>query len=145
MLALYLLTWLLYTHWELFLKANLERIWHIAGPLSLRISIICLRHEQGGIKIQNGIDHLAFFFLSLSSLEELLSAKAFVCFSCCVFYFFFSTLILEQYCQFLSWLLSKSGIWHVPQMVSVMKRKACLAWHLFSCREGQKLVVCFDG
>lgn len=79
-------------------------------------------------------------FLSSSSLEELLSAKAFVCFSCCVFFFFFSsTRILEQYCQFLSWLLSKSGIWHVPQIVSVMKRKACLTWHLFSCREGQSL------
>lgn len=132
MLALYLLAQLLYTHWELFLKANLEHIWHIAGPLSLRISIICLRHEQGVIEIQHGIDHLAFF-LSLSSLEQLLSAKAFVCFSCCVS-FFFPTLILEQYCQFLPWLLSESGIWHVPQIVSVMKRKACLTWHLFSCR-----------
>lgn len=62
MLALYLLTQLPYTHRELFLKANLEHIWHIAGPLSLRISIICLRHEQCVIKIQNSIDHLAFIF-----------------------------------------------------------------------------------
>lgn len=68
MLALYLLTQLPYTHWVLFLKANLEHIWHIADPLSLRISIICLRHEQGVIKIHNCIDHLPF--LSLSSLEH---------------------------------------------------------------------------
>jgi len=30
-------------------------------------------------------------------------------------------------------------------MVSVMRRKACLGWHLFSCMGGTKLVVCFDG
>lgn len=68
MLALYLLTQLPYTHRVLFLKANLEHIWHIADPLSLGISIICLRHEQGVIKIHNCIDHLPF--LSLSSLEH---------------------------------------------------------------------------
>lgn len=61
MLALYLLTQLPYTHGELFLKANLEHIWHIAGPVSLRISIICLSHEHCVIKIQNSIDHFAFF------------------------------------------------------------------------------------
>ena len=150
MLALYLLTRLPYTLWELLLKANLEHIWHIAGPLSLRISIICLRHEQCVIKNPRTAlitsPFLFFFFLLLSSLEQLLSAKAFVCFFC----FFlppvvFPTLILEQYCQFLSRLLSKSGTWHVPQVVSVMKRKACLTWHLFSCMGGTKLVVCFDG
>ena len=153
MLALYLLTRLPYTLWELLLKANLEHIWHIAGPLSLRISIICLRHEQCVIKnprtalITSPFLFFLFFFILLSSLEQLLSAKAFVCFVLFFFFLllFFPTLILEQYCQFLSPLLSKSGTWHVPQVVSVMKRKACLTWHLFSCMGGTKLVVCFDG
>lgn len=145
MLALYLLTQLLYTHWELFLKANLEHIWHIADPLSLRISIICLRHEQGVIKIQNGIDHLAFFFfLSLSSLEELLSAKAFVCFSCCVFFFSFYT--------------DTRTILSVSVLTSFQKRNmACSSNRICNEKEslprvtplqlrgGTKLVVCFDG
>lgn len=100
MLALYLLTQPPYARWESILKANLEQIWHPAGPLCLRISIICLRHEQCVIKIQHSIDHLAFFLL-LSSLEQLLSAKAFVCFSVV----FSPTPVLEQYCHFLSRLL----------------------------------------
>lgn len=79
MLALYLLAQLPYTHRVLFLKANLEHIWHIADPLSLRISIICLRHEQGVIKIHNCIDHLPFFIAIIPG-TQLLSAKAFVCF-----------------------------------------------------------------
>lgn len=88
MLALYLLTQPPYTYQVLFLKANLEHIWHIADPLSLRISIICLRHEQGVIKIHNCIDHLPF--LSLSSLEHssLVPKLLFVCF------FFFSVVFL---------------------------------------------------
>lgn len=94
MLALYLLMQLLCTHWDLFLKANLVPIWHIAAPLSLRNPIICLQYEHRVIKIQSSIDHLAFFFF-LSSLEQLLSAKAFVCFfpfmRCCFFFLYIYT------------------------------------------------------
>lgn len=134
MLALYLLTQLPYMQRELFLKANLEHLLAYCRPLSsLRISIICLRQEQRVIKIQSSIDHLAFFlfpvfFFLLSSLQQLLSAEPFVCF-----------LFLLQQWQLLSWLFfffSTSMAWRAPQMVFVMRGKACLPWHLLSCLGG---------
>lgn len=148
MLALYLLTQPPYTHWELFLKANLEHIWHIAGPLSLRISIICLRHEQCVIKIQNSIDHLAFFLL-LSSLEQLLSAKAFVCFSVVFFYTDTRTILsVSVLTSFQKWNMacSSNGICNekesLPHMTPLQlhgRDKACSlfwwlkrGWHLAS-------------
>lgn len=141
MLALYLLAQPPYTHRFLFLKANLEHIWHIADPLSLRISIICLRQEQGVIKIHNRIDHL--LFLKLSSLEHSsLVPKLLFVFFLLFFYLSLSlsTLILEQYCHLLPWLFSKSGIWHVSQIVCVIMKKAQLAWH-FCCGEAQSMSI----
>lgn len=118
MLALYLLTRLPYTLWELLLKANLERIWHIAGPLSLRISIICLRREQCVIKnprtaLITSPFLFFFFFYRYHPWNSSLVPKLLFVF---LFFFsflllFFPTLILEQYCQLLSRLLSKK--WNV--------------------------------
>lgn len=113
MLALYLLTRLPYTLWELLLKANLERIWHIAGPLSLRISIICLRREQCVIKNPRTALITSPFLYRYHPWNSSLVPKLLFVF---LFFFsflllFFPTLILEQYCQLLSRLLSKK--WNV--------------------------------
>lgn len=126
-----------YIRQELFLKANLEHFWHIAGPLCLRNPIICLRPGKCVIKIHNSIDHHSFIMLSL---EQLLNAKALI--FCGFVFSFFCFFSYREWNNSLSVcaLASFQGlntVSYVPGIV--MKSRARLIQTSLHCTQGPQV------